>query len=279
MSLTYNSFYYPFGKGQATFDFSNKIRELKEKYFKSVNKGILVSLVYDQKHDIYDFFFKVPSEENGMNITDIFYDAIIEFIPNPKNKVGCLNSSNLKGYDINIFSNSPGFTFTFTYVIKHRYDAFPKCISNHYLSKVALQKAPVVRNTYQLMTMEKTTWWSLYHLDYNGYLNKDQAKTLINKDAKISTFLKKIETQPEKLKELQEIKKLTKEERDKLAIKTNKEVQKVYNKPLTVGDKRLIASELKHSMHKSLSQSSSKNILKKNMNFTGFHFHSNKKGK
>lgn len=279
MSLTYNSFYYPFGKGQATFDFSNKIRELKEKYFKTVNKGILVSLVYDQKHDIYDFFFKVPSEENGINITDIFYDVVIEFIPNKKNKVGCLNASNLKGYDINIFSNSPGFTFTFTYVIKHRYDAFPKCISNHYLSKVALQQAPVVRNTYQLMTMEKTTWWSLYHLDYNGYLDKTQAKTLINKDAKISSFLKKIETQPEKLKELQEIKKLTKEERDKLAVKTNKEVQKVYSKPLTVTDKRLIATELKHSMHKSLSQSSSKNILKKNMNFSGFHFHSNKKGK
>lgn len=278
MSMSYNSFYYPFGKGQATFDFSKKIKELKDKYFTSINKGILVSLVYDQKHDIWDFFFKIPSEENGKYISDIFYDTIIEFIPNNKNKQNCLNSSSLKDYDINIFSNSPGFTFTFTYVIKHRYNAFPKCISNHYLSKIALQKAPEIRNAYQLMTMEKTTWWSFYHLDYNGYLDKTQAKTLINKDKNLNFYLKKIETQPEKLKELQEMKKITKEERDKLH-NNNKNIQKDYNKPLTVTEKRGILGNLKHAMHTGILHSHTKNILKKNMNFDGFSFNSNKKGK
>lgn len=271
MSLTYESFYYPFGKGQATFDFSNKIKQFKEKYFETVNKSILVSLIYDQKRDIYDFFFKVPSSENGINITDIFYDTIVEFEPDKKNKKACENSANLKPYNINIFSNSPGFTFTFTYVIKHRYNAFPKCISNHYLSKVALQKSPDVRNSYQLMTMEKTTWWSLFHLDYNGYLNKDQAKTLINKENNLNKMLKRIETQPEKLKELQEIKKLTKEERDKLAIKKNKNIERVYNKPLNNTERMLIAKNLK----KNMKGSSRKNILKKNLNFTGFSFGSN----
>lgn len=278
MSMTYDSFYYPFGRGQATFDFSKKIKELKDKYFTSINKGILVSLIYDQKHDIWDFFFKIPSEENGVNITDIFYDTVIEFVPNSKNKKGCENSSDLKPYDINIFSNSPGFTFTFTYVIKHRYNAFPKCISNHYLSKIALQKSPDVRNINQLMTMEKTTWWSLFHLDYNGYLDKTQAKTLLSKE-NINFYLKKIETQPEKLKELQEIKKLTREERAKLGNKNTKQFQKDYNKPLTTPEKRGILANLRHSMHTGILHSHSKNVLKKNMNFDGFSFNSNKKGK
>ena len=276
MSLTYDGFYYPFGRGQATFDFSKKIKELKDKYFTSINKGILVSLVYDKKHDIYDFFFKVPSEDNGKLLTDIYYDTIIEFIPDPKNKQGCLNASGLKDYHINIYSNSPGFTFTFTYVIKHRYNAIPKCITYNLLSKVALQQAPVIKNQYQLMTMEKTTWWSLYHLDYNGFLNKEKALTLINKDKNINFFLKKIESQPEKLKELQEIKKLTKQEREKINKKQINN-HKDYNKPLTVTEKREIASNLKHSMKFSFKVKPTKNILKKNMNFDGFKFNSSKK--
>ena len=276
MSLTYDGFYYPFGRGQATFDFSKKIKELKDKYFTSINKGILVSLVYDKKHDIYDFFFKVPSEDNGKLLTDIYYDTIIEFIPDPKNKQGCLNASGLKDYYINIYSNSPGFTFTFTYVIKHRYNAIPKCVTYNLLSKVALQQAPVIKNQYQLMTMEKTTWWSLYHLDYNGFLNKEKALTLINKDKNINFFLKKIESQPEKLKELQEIKKLTKQEREKLNKKQINN-HKDYNKPLTVTEKREIANNLKHSMKFSFKVKPTKNILKKNMNFDGFKFNSSKR--
>lgn len=276
MSLTYDGFYYPFGRGQATFDFSKKIKELKDKYFSSINKGILVSLVYDKKHDIYDFFFKVPSEDNGKLLTDIYYDTIIEFIPDPKNKQACLNASGLKDYHINIYSNSPGFTFTFTYVIKHRYNAIPKCVTYNLLSKVALQQAPVIKNQYQLMTMEKTTWWSLYHLDYNGFLNKEKALTLINKDKNINFFLKKIESQPEKLKELQEIKKLTKQEREKLNKKQINN-HKDYNKPLTVTEKREIANNLKHSMKFSFKVKPTKNILKKNMNFDGFKFNSSKK--
>lgn len=276
MSLTYDGFYYPFGRGQATFDFSKKIKELKDKYFSSINKGILVSLVYDKKHDIYDFFFKVPSEDNGKLLTDIYYDTIIEFIPDPKNKQACLNASGLKDYHINIYSNSPGFTFTFTYVIKHRYNAIPKCVTYNLLSKVALQQAPVIKNQYQLMTMEKTTWWSLYHLDYNGFLNKEKALTLINKDKNINFYLKKIESQPEKLKELQEIKKLTKQEREKLNKKQINN-HKDYNKPLTVTEKREIANNLKHSMKFSFKVKPTKNILKKNMNFDGFKFNSSKK--
>ena len=276
MSLTYDGFYYPFGRGQATFDFSKKIKELKDKYFSSINKGILVSLVYDKKHDIYDFFFKVPSEDNGKLLTDIYYDTIIEFIPDPKNKQACLNASGLKDYHINIYSNSPGFTFTFTYVIKHRYNAIPKCVTYNLLSKVALQQAPVIKNQYQLMTMEKTTWWSLYHLDYNGFLNKEKALTLINKDKNINFFLKKIESQPEKLKELQEIKKLTKQEREKLNKKQTNN-HKDYNKPLTITEKREIANNLKHSMKFYFKVKPTKNILKKNMNFDGFKFNSSKK--
>ena len=126
------------------------------------------------------------------------------------------------------------------------------------------------------MTMEKTTWWSLFHLDYNGYLNKDQAKSLIGKENKLNFYLKKIESQPEKLKELQELKRLTKEERDKLNTKQNNENIKVYNKPLTNTEKNHMINNLKHNMHVNMKIGPTKNLLRKNMNLRGFKFGSTK---
>lgn len=229
MSLSYNSFYYPLGKGNAAINFDTKITDLKSKYFKTILKDILVSCVYNSSKDTYTFFFKIPSEENDKYPTSLMYDTILEFVPPKGGEKSAKAGGNLKPYDINIFSNSPGFVFTFDYVIKHKYNAFPKCLPFKYLSLVAITKSPEVKNLYQIMTIEKTTWWSLFHLDYNGYLNKDNIKIIESKES-INFFLNKMSTQPEKLKEINALKTVMNEEKiKKLSEKNKKDAEKVYN--------------------------------------------------
>lgn len=221
MPLKYDDFYNPFGKGQAVVSFKPKIDELKQKYFEKISKDILVSCVYNKNKEKYTFFFKIPSEENSEYGTPIFYDTILEFTTkHPKSNV---NDADLKLYDIRIFSNSPGFTFTFDYVLKHKYDALAKCVPFNYYSLVALTKQPEIRNKQQIMTIEKTTWWSLFHLEHNGYLMKETLNTILSKNNE-SYYVKKIKSQPAKLKELKDEKELIRQA--KLAAK-----QRVGMKP------------------------------------------------
>jgi hypothetical protein len=257
MSLTYDSFYYPFGKGSAILSVEPKIKELKIKYFDKISKNIFVSCIYNKSKDSYTFFFKIPSE-NDEYLTSILYDVVLEFVPHDK-KVN-INESSLKNYDINIFSNSPGFTFTFDFVITHKYHAMATCIPNNYISSIAVQKAPEIRNTYQLMTIEKTTWWAFFHLDYNGYLNKETIKTLLSNDS-INTFIRKIKSQPEKLKEINEQKSILKEQKLKeMSDKNKKEAEKKYKKIDSPANYDPLVYDFKVSFQKPKS-----NILKNSM--------------
>ena len=225
-SLKYDDFMTPF-KGNAAINLRPKLEEYKRSYFEKYAKDILVSCVYNDRYDRYTFFFKFPSGENDKYPTAIMYDIVLEFNP-PKNEKNLKHISELTPYEILMFSNSPSFIFTFDYVIKHTY-GFPHCIGFNHLSKVAISKAPEMRNTLQIMTLEKSTWMCFFHLVHNGYMNKEMCKTIMS-DKPESFFAKKVDSQPMKLKEIDELKKLMKEE--KLADKQRKtqmDVKKNYN--------------------------------------------------
>lgn len=268
MAIKYDDFYYPLGRGSAAMNFSSKIKELKDKYFDKVIKDILVSCVYSSSKDRYSFFFKIPSEQNETYPTAVMYDVILEFNPDPKNKSACKNSSTLKNYDIFIYSNSPGFVFTFDYVIKHKHHAFPKGMNQNLISKVAITKAPEIRNRMEVMTLEKTTWWSLYHLDYNGYLDKATLKALISKKPE-SFFYKQVASQPVKLQEINSLKKMIKEEKQKALVKKNDKLKKSYiaadkNNKMTESAK----TSLKSKLISNLKTNSMKHSMKVNFNHT-----------
>lgn len=218
MSLRYDDFMNPL-KGNAAFNLKTKIDEYKEKYFASISQDMLVSCVYNKSRETYSFFFKIPSEGNDKYPTAVMYDVLLEFHPNTLSKKEAEAEPNLKEYGINIFSNSPSFVFTFTYIVKNKYKALPKTLPSNYLSKIAASKPPETRNTFQIMTIEKTTWWAFFHLQHNGYLNKNVLPQILSKQNE-SYFIRKMLTQPQKLKEINDLKQVMRE--DKLREKANK---------------------------------------------------------
>lgn len=260
MALKYDDFYHPFGRGSAAVNFSNKIKDLKERYFTTISKDILVSCVYDRNRDRYSFFFKLPSEQNKDYPTALMYDVILEFNPNSQKRKELRDASSIKDYEIYIFSNSPGFVFTFDYVIKHKYKAFPKILPNNLLSKIAVSQPPEVRNRMEVMTIEKTTWWSLFHLEHNGYFDKNTLETIKSKKGE-KFFLNQIISQPLKLKEINDMKKIVKEEKQKQLSRENKKHEKNYSK--------VTVNPLSHSMEKSMealpTKGLSNNSLKKDL--------------
>lgn len=272
MALTIDNFLKP-AKGNAAFNLNDKINDYKKRYFEKIAKDILVSCVYNDHRESYTFFFKVPSEENDKYPTAVTYDVMLEFLPNKKlGKTACKAQSDLNNYEIYVYSNSPSFVFTFDYVIKHKFNGFPRALPNNYLSHVAITKAPEIRNLYQIMTVEKTTWWAFFHLYHNGYLTKETIKTIISKNNE-RYFINKMMTQPKKLKEINDLKIIMKEEKLKeKAGKSNRENSKHYSKispenkdPLTysfqVANKNILrVNPLKKSLL-------GKNTLKTNMKY------------
>lgn len=261
--LTYDNFMNPF-KGQAAINLRPKMEEFKHAYFEKYAKDILVSCVYNERYDRYTFFFKFPSGENDKYPTAIMYDVVLEF-NQPKDSKGLKNVSELNDYEVLMFSNAPSFVFTFDYVVKHTY-GFPHCIGFGHLSKVAISQAPEIRNTYQLMTLEKTTWMCFFHLVHNGFMNKEMCSRIMSTKSE-SYFAKQIDSQPAKLKEIKMLKDMMKEEKLKEKAKQNgarKEFKKAdSHNPMIFSfrakeDKRMKAifkhnnpEKFKNSMHKS----------------------------
>lgn len=202
-ALNFDNFMSPY-KGNTAFNLNPKLNEYKELYFKEYASKILVSCVYNAHNGRYTFFFKFPSSENDKYPTELLYDIIIEFNPPGNKKKDVEPLADIKTYDIYVYSNSPSFIFTFDYVVKTKY-GFPHCLPYSYLSKVAITKAPEIRNQFEIMTVEKTTWMCFFHLFHNGYLTKEVCKTIMGKNNE-SYYLKKVATQPQKLKEIKDLK-------------------------------------------------------------------------
>lgn len=210
-SLKYDNFMKPY-KGNTAFNLNPKLEEYKKKYFDKFVKDILVSCVHDEKHDRWTFFFKLPSEENEKYPTALMYDIVIEFRPGQMIKKHSDTLADLSQYDIYVYSNSPGFVFTFDYVIKWKFGGFPLCIPSNYISKVAVQQAPVVRNTFEIMTVEKSTWICFFHLVHNDYLIKSVCNKILS-GKKESFYVRNIATQPQKLKEIKDLQNIVREEK------------------------------------------------------------------
>jgi hypothetical protein len=221
LALRYDNFMKPY-KGNMAFNLNPKLEEYKKKYFDKFVKDILVSCVHNEKYDRWTFFFKLPSEENEKYPTALMYDIVIEFRPSQAIKKHSKTLGDLSQYDIYVFSNSPGFVFTFDYVIKHKFGGFPLCIPSNYLSKIAVTKAPVIRNTFELMTIEKTTWICFFHLVHNDYLVKNVCNKILSTKPE-SFYVRAMATQPQKLKEIKDLHNVLKEERMKERARKNGE--------------------------------------------------------
>lgn len=243
-ALNFDSFMNPM-KGNAAFSIKTQLQAYKELYLTKISKELLVSCVYNKRYDRWMFFFKYPSENNEKYPSNIFYDIMIEFDPQRKSDAA---AATLNTYDIYVYSNSPSFVFTFDYVMKQQV-GFPKSLPKSYLSKIAITKPPKIRNTFQILTAEKTTWICFYHLYRNGYLNKDIAKQLISDKTKTEDFyIKNMQTQPEKLQEIKSMQDL---------IKNENKAKKENDKSKTIKTYRKDEDKEKSPLHTSILNTSS----------------------
>lgn len=138
---------------------------------------------------------KIPSEKFG---DELINDTVIE-ISNVEDELKMLHKN-----DIKIYSSAPNFLFTYVYVLNK--NGFLIESIKHFLSKIALTKAPNITNKYQLFGYEKSIYFSLL-------LIKEMK---LHKHSTIKKDIKVVKNEKELLKLLN--------------LRSSEDVLKIYNK-------------------------------------------------
>ena len=150
-------------------------------------------------NDDYIFHYKIPSETFR---DDLEYDVIIQFYPDP-DKPDCVEDRNTNRYFLKIFSNSPNFTFTYTYVVYK--NGMLASGMDKFCNKEALQSAPVVRNPVETYGYEKTVYFACLHIINNKLYEKHTIDRTLFKMRK-DTFDNTVASQNYKLAEYNKLK-------------------------------------------------------------------------
>lgn len=171
----------PTGKYSAFMSARYKIIEdLNKRYVSLLNKHKTIKFKVYKKKDNYIFYFKMPSEKYN----ELFYDVVIEFVYDKELK----SSFTIEDYTLKLFSNSPAFTYTYTYVLNTNNmlvdDLKPKC------STLALTQPPSVRNPVEIYGFEKSCYFACKYIMEYGLTLKNElddnkhsySKSIINKD-------------------------------------------------------------------------------------------------
>lgn len=163
-------------------DLMNRYRDLRKKH------GKFPTLIY-KFEGTYVFHVRVPSEKYDK----INFDVVFQFIQIP----GGI-ATNLIHYSTKMFSNSPNFTFTYTYVMNDLGLLSPllkdKC------NPKALTEKPTKRNPIESLGFEKSCYFAGLYLQDMNYLNRldvDQNIRALDK----RSFLAMIKSDNEKLRE------------------------------------------------------------------------------
>lgn len=167
-----------------------------------------------KKENSYYFHIKIPSEK----YSTILYDVVIKLIPNG---TSVLVENTLKNYNLQFFSNSPAFVYTYAYVSKKDKILLP--FLEKKLNKVSLTKPPTVKNPIEIYGFEKSIYFALLYIEYKNYhiksainieMKKDFKENSIVNDCKHSDDIMKeynLEKQKEKAKKDAEKRKLQKQ--------------------------------------------------------------------
>lgn len=167
------------------------INDLQNRYIKLMNKHKKMDFKVFKDGSDYLFYFKVPSE----TMDKLLYDVIISFSPESDDiKI----DRTINRYKLKLFSNSPNFTFTYTYVLNQSNMIVPQLISK--CSTQALKDEPKVKNPVGSYGFEKSCYFACLYLKDMGLTNK----TLLDQNLFIFDKVKvlsKIKHQDDKIKE------------------------------------------------------------------------------
>lgn len=143
--------------------------------------------LYNRKQDLFlgnvykngdDYFIHVviPSESNDRNNT---YDVVVKF--SPENHSEARNTSSVNNYNVQLFSNSPSFTFTYAYVFDKE-GLLVRELRDKYRDETF--QPPSTRNPYEGISYEKTIFYGImYILRNQGLLSKsilDKGRSISN---------------------------------------------------------------------------------------------------
>lgn len=144
---------------------------------------------------------RIPSEEFGSS--KLYYDVFIQFNFHKGSKpVGVsVMFSKLRYLPIKIFSNSPNFMFTYTYVFNQA-DVLIDWMKPK-MSKQALEEPPIKRNPDESFGFEKSVYFALLYLEDRVLHNPE----IFMLDLPKSDILADFKTAGQKLKENQQVKK------------------------------------------------------------------------
>ena len=203
----------PTGSGSASvarrdrirLDMNNRFNTL---YKKNKNK-FKCEFFYDPKtNDIY-YVLNIPSEVYSND--GLYYDVVIKLKGDPNGKLKKL----LENREMQIFSNSPNFTYTYAYVFNSldmlvdwcRPKAAPK----------SLTESPKLRNPDNTLGFEKSVYFSLIYI--TNFLKKGlDEEYIMSKSSKLDTkaIVKRMKTALQKSNEYQVIDKKHREEQKKI---------------------------------------------------------------
>jgi hypothetical protein len=240
----------PMGKSSAVMTVAH--REIMKGQYKVKFDNILLRekgkldyrLFKDSKNNTYWIYCKVPSEL----CKNFYYDTLIKFSADEKVKSG---GRDLFKYYARFYSNDPAFVYTYAYVFAHNKLFIDELSSK--MSKEALRSKPSEKNPREDIGYVKSIYF-VYLLMQNRNLNKVSvfekqsdpldANFLMNNimpaDQKIAereeagrgvSQRKKVKIDDDMLRKVNRLTKgnLSDRAKDRLAITTNKKVNKISN--------------------------------------------------
>lgn len=215
----------PAGTGSAAITNRELVRGDLERRFNELyknKKDLFLGNVYKNK-DEYFIHVVIPSESKERNNT---YDVVVKFIPN--DNVSSRNTNTVKDYGIQLFSNSPSFTFTYAYVFEKEGLLVPE-LKNKFRDETF--QPPTTRNPYEGINYEKTIFFGLMYILQNQHL---LSKTLLARGRSLSQLNRVVRTTDTVSIQHSQEKNRLKELRTKEEIKNKKKEARnisIENKP------------------------------------------------
>ena len=223
----------PTGKSSAVMA-SRKviIQDLEMRFMKLMHNhnNYIETRCFKSKQEEYIFKLKVPAE----TLANLYYDVVIMLTPNCDTKE---DTESVKGdrtlnrYRLKLFSNSPNFMFTYTYVLNKHNMIVPK-LKNKCSSR-ALTEPPTIKNPIESYGFEKSCYFACRYLKERGLLNKgvvDQNLFIFDE----FKFQSTVSTQEAKMKEYNLVKKANKSTLKQTKRAKNTPAPTTIKKPTTL---------------------------------------------
>ena len=210
MRMTFSEYIQnPAGKQNAVFSQREMYRTI---YTQKLDKILLREnnkIDYHLYTDSTDFYIyiKIPSE----TIEKFYYDVVVRFFPNDPTDGA---KPTLKSYNVQFFSNSPDFVFTYAHVFIEK-DLFIEDLKPK-MSKQAIKKEANVRNPEGIVGYVKGLYFAYLIMENRGLFTKSKFKLYSSKYNK-KELLHNIEEADIKIEKRQEeeAKKNKKEKKEK----------------------------------------------------------------